>query len=119
MFHDVAAVKKRLDLALGVHKEAYWADLKAFVRGRLPKREWDKRAAKHLGPLNGGLHNEFILAIFESADLAVSLASGWRGGPRPAKADAPLHLVGRPSLTHCARGSPEYRQCAKGRKTQA
>ena len=86
MFHDVAAVKKRLDFALGEHKDAYWQDFKAFVQGHLAKREWDRRAAKHLGPLNGGIHNEFILAIFQSADLAISLSSECHGLARTRRA---------------------------------
>lgn len=35
MFHDVAAVKRRLDLALGPHRDSYWLDFKSFVNGQV------------------------------------------------------------------------------------
>jgi len=72
MFYDVLNVKHKLDIALGEDRmQAYWDDFKLFVNNRMSKREWDVRALDHLGPLNLGLHNEFIMAVFVGAQSAL------------------------------------------------
>ena len=77
MFHDVVLAKERLDDLLGAGSKGYWSDFREYVCGHLSHRDWDARILRHFG---GGTqrtqlaaaHNDFILAMFQSADMAVA-----------------------------------------------
>jgi hypothetical protein len=67
------------------------ADFKLFVSQKMAKKEWDKRASEHLGPLNIGLHNEFVMSVFVGARMAHA--------PPPAQARAkPGQTASPPNL---------------------
>lgn len=75
MFAEISQIKQRLALAMGAQMDHYWSDFKKFTHDQISKAEWDSNAQKHLG-LNVALHNEFVLAIFRSADAS---------GPEPVR----------------------------------
>ncbi|EGD72449.1 hypothetical protein PTSG_00471 [Salpingoeca rosetta] len=72
LFGDAAHCKAKLDVALGAHKKRYWRMFSQYIKGKRTREQFDRLAAKCLGRLNGHLHNDFILTVFQSAESATN-----------------------------------------------
>jgi len=63
----VEAVRAKLNEQLGQPaREAYWRSLSSFLRFEITKAEFDRAALAELGP-HAALHNDFIVALLQSA----------------------------------------------------
>lgn len=130
MFQDVAKIKERLDLALGERAAEYWNTFKTFVRGQVSSGGcWEYNHSRWLRmslmlklklclalmvvvvgdmlltQFTAMLHNQFVLAIFQSAEHF----------PQPREcSETPVHCGTALQFSHvCSAKTSKRRWCGR------
>eukprot|EP00667_Euglena_gracilis_P021070 EG_transcript_22932 len=74
---DIAAVRAKLDAALGEHRAAYYDALRRFLVRQLTRSEWEEALRAALGPADLPLHNQLVASVLHNARCqAVDFAEG-------------------------------------------